>query len=85
MVKLLGVAESVGPVMTFWVLPITFIPMPRSLVFFLQLHDLDLTVVKRILLNHTSSITAICDTTKCLIKKISLLTLMRNKPMPLGK
>ena len=65
--KWLGVAEGVGPVMTFWVLPITCTPTPRSSVVSVQPHELDLPEVKQLMLDYTTSIKSKCDTTKFLV------------------
>ena len=44
----LGVAETVGPIMTFWVLPISGIPIPRSTIIKIapgELHDINIKVI----------------------------------------
>ena len=42
----LGVASSVGPIMTFWILPSSSVPIPRSTVIPLLPNEYDDTVIK---------------------------------------
>ena len=54
--KWLGVAETVGPVMTFWILPISCIPIPRSTVISIQPHELIDAHVKKLLTEYTNTV-----------------------------
>ena len=65
--KWLGVAEGVGPVMTFWVLPITCMPLPRSSVVSVQPHEMDLPEVKALIHAFTSSVSSKLNTNKYLV------------------
>ena len=67
--KWLGVAEGVGPVMTFWVLPITCVPIPRSSVVSVQSHEMDLPQVKELMTSFTASITNKCRPNNFLVDK----------------
>jgi len=54
--KWLGVAETVGPVMTFWILPISCIPIPRSTVISIQPHELNDIHVTKLLKEYTNTV-----------------------------
>ena len=56
--KWLGVAETIGPIMTFWILPISGIPIPRSTVIQVNPNELLDINVKEIMDNYTSAIIA---------------------------
>ena len=69
--KWLGVAETVGPVMTFWILPISCTPIPRSTVIPIQKHEMDDTHVNQLLIAYSAAImNKIGDHTKFLVKDI---------------
>ena len=55
--KWLGVAENVGPIMTFWIFPISRIPIPRSTVIQIFPSELQDVNAKDLLNNFTSTIT----------------------------
>ena len=54
--KWLGVAETVGPVMSIWVLPISCSPIPRSSIVRLTPQDLNDSQVKLLMLNFTNTV-----------------------------
>ena len=52
----LGATESVGPVMTFWILLISFIPIPRSTVIMIQPNEFNDGHVKYLLTCYNSTV-----------------------------
>ena len=70
----LGVAQSIGPVMTFWILPFTGTPIPRSTVVSLLPHDFDDPVVKaRMSLFDTKVTSMLNDTTNYTVTRKSVI------------
>ena len=66
--KWLGVAETVGPVMTFWILPISCIPIPRSTVILIQPHEFNDIHVTKLLTEYTNTVNLkIGDHTKFMV------------------
>ena len=54
----LSVAETVGPIMTFWVLPISVIPIPRSTIIKIAVEELQDINVKAIIDDYNKTITS---------------------------
>ena len=52
----LGVAETIGPIMTFWILPISGIPSPKSTVIPIPKVDLENNLVKNMLNSYDNTI-----------------------------
>ena len=67
--KWFGVAEGVGPVMTFWVLPFSCTPIPRPSVVSVQPHEIDLPEVQELMISYTASITDKCRPNNFLVDK----------------
>ena len=66
----LGVAENVGPIMTFWILPSSGIPIPRSSVIPLSPHEYEMQSIKERMYDFRLLIKSkVEDTTNFLIKK----------------
>ena len=75
----LGVAESIGAVMTFWILPISCIPIPRSSITHIQDNDLDSPVVQKMMATYDSVVASkLGDHSKYLTNKSSPVDL-KNK------
>ena len=68
----LGVAETVGPVMTFWILPVSCTPIPRSSVILVQPHELQDKSIQSLLTTFTDTVNIkIGDNTKYVIPTTS--------------
>ena len=52
----LGVAESVGPVMTFWILPISCIPIPRSSVILIPPNEFTNKTIQSLMTAYTDTV-----------------------------
>jgi len=70
--KWIGVAKTVGPVMTFWILPILCVPIPISTIILIQPHEFN-DSVKKLLLEYTATVNnKIGDNTKYIVPANSL-------------
>jgi len=74
----LGVAETVGPIMTFWILPISGIPIPRSTVVKINKDEFDDMNVKAIMDDFTNTI-------KIKLGNISRYSITQDQSIPFRK